>query len=119
MTLKFRDFKLQEKGLVNGKSECVDYVKISAPSLGRDSVLCGKIREGYELPGVITKGNVFIKFRTDRDKTTTDKGFSIEVNCHKPQESSGMEANCENEEVSQSQPILCNKFKLSLKAQTS
>ena len=107
MTLKFRDFKLQEPGYINGKKVCTDYVKISAPSTGRDRVFCGKFSKGYLPPIDIPKGEVFITFRTDRDRTTTDIGFDIKVYCSKPQESSAMEANCE---VRLSQLMLCNNL---------
>ena len=115
MILKFRDLKLQEKRLVRGKKQCIDYVKISAPSIGSE-VYCGKGHKGYPQPFNSPKGEAFITFRTDRDPRTTYRGFSIEVKCYKHQESSAMEANCE---VRQSQLILCNTFKLSPKARTS
>ena len=114
MTLKFTDFDLQESGYMGNRKACSDYVKISAPSTG-SQVYCGKGHKGYP-PPFYSKGEAFITFRTDRDPRTTYRGFSIKVYCSKLQESSAMEANCE---VRQSQLILCNKFKLSLKARTS
>ena len=95
MTLKFKEFKLEESGKIGGKYYCLDYVMMSAPSLGKNQVFCGKKRTdlGYPLSSIdIPKGEVFITFYTNKYEETTDKGFSIDVVC---QNSLAMEANCE------------------------
>ena len=98
MELHFTKFDLQEKVQPrSGPKLCVDYVNISAPSIGADIIYCGRHNNLSFIH--IPESEVFITFRSSGENS--HKGFSMTAICLPIEESSATADDCESEEVRQ------------------
>ena len=99
MLLSFTKFDLKEKVQSrSGPNLCVDYVNISAPSIGADIIYCGRHDNLSYIH--IPKSEVFITFRSSVE-ASHKRGFSMTAICLSTEESSAMADDCESEEVRQ------------------